>query len=311
MRMYFYNSNTNKWTWKDIKKYASTSENTTPHTFILIGSPENEIFYYSSYQDSVMQSNFADDIYPTFSFNDTLACVRSDEKSVLFNALNCTIHEKDFNFNYTGLGTGSAAFFNPVDKTMYGYSILSNKWTTNTVQEELYVCYNREYIGLISVWLNGKANGKYYAFNGLADSWVELTPEGISVSNVVGKRSALVVRSTHVYAFDPYGSTTDIRTLPDDPITSGFILSQNYPNPFINLTNIEYKLSTPSRVILKIFNSLGQEVRTLVDEHKAPGEWHVTWDGTNGNNKPVSSGIYNYQLQVGNAKANRSMILMR
>lgn len=233
--------------------------------------------------------------------------VRSAQKSVLFNAEKCTAHEKNFTFSLGGLGNGSAAFYDAANKTFYGYSSLSDKWTTLAVSEELSYCYDPGYIGLVGT----NSNRKYYAYNSLADHWVELTPEGAYIYQREGNRTALVVRSTHLYAFNPYGGTTGVKAVSDSPLNSGFLLKQNYPNPFNGPTTIDYELIRPSRVILKIYNALGQEVRTLVNENQTVGEWSIIWDGMNGSKQPVGPGIYIYQLQVGDAIQNRKMMLMR
>ena len=87
-----------------------------------------------------------------------------------------------------------------------------------------------------------------------------------------------------------------------NPLPSQFSLSQNYPNPFNSTTAISYQLSATSgqqsAVSLKIYNILGQEVKTLVDEEQLPGYYQVLWDGRDNSGKGVSSGVYFYRLEV-------------
>jgi flagellar hook assembly protein FlgD len=90
-----------------------------------------------------------------------------------------------------------------------------------------------------------------------------------------------------------------------------FLLSQNYPNPFNPTTSIDYTLPKSSPVTLKIFNLLGQEIRTLVNEHQSAGTRTVVWDGQDHSGRQVSSGIYVYQLQAGNVVRSRKMLLVR
>ncbi|HVP35418.1 MAG TPA: FlgD immunoglobulin-like domain containing protein, partial [Terriglobales bacterium] len=85
-----------------------------------------------------------------------------------------------------------------------------------------------------------------------------------------------------------------------------FNLGQNYPNPFNPSTTIPFELggkeqeaSKPIQTTLIIYNILGQKVRTLVDEVKAPGSYQVVWDGKDNNGLAVGSGIYFYQLRAG------------
>ncbi|MBI4548700.1 MAG: T9SS type A sorting domain-containing protein, partial [Ignavibacteriae bacterium] len=88
------------------------------------------------------------------------------------------------------------------------------------------------------------------------------------------------------------------------PLT--FALDQNYPNPFNPRTDIRLQIADHSHVVLKVFNVLGQEVATLVNEKKAPGEYTVTWDA---NNKP--SGVYFYRLQTEKFIAVKKMLLIQ
>lgn len=92
---------------------------------------------------------------------------------------------------------------------------------------------------------------------------------------------------------------------------ANFVLHENYPNPFNPTTTIRYALPAESRVVLAIFNSAGQQVRTLVNTLQSAGEKTVQWDGTNSQGKRVSSGIYLYKLEAGNFIRTRKMILMK
>jgi uncharacterized delta-60 repeat protein len=91
-----------------------------------------------------------------------------------------------------------------------------------------------------------------------------------------------------------------------------YSLEQNYPNPFNPTTVIRYQLPVgqdgilSNYVTLKIFNLLGQEVATLVNEMKQPGSYEVTWNASN-----VASGVYLYRLQAGNYVDTKKLILMK
>jgi len=75
-------------------------------------------------------------------------------------------------------------------------------------------------------------------------------------------------------------------------------LEQNYPNPFNLETKIEYQIPKSSKVTIKIFNILGEEVATLVDEKKEAGFYTAYWDGKNKNGQEVTSGVYIYRIQA-------------
>lgn len=109
---------------------------------------------------------------------------------------------------------------------------------------------------------------------------------------------------------------TGVEDNPDEEsLPTDFHLSQNYPNPFNPTTRIRYTVGTkqtqPVPVSLKIYNVLGQLVRTLVDEEKAAGSHRVTWDGRNDRGQELSSGVYLYRLEIENLRVSRRMLLLK
>jgi hypothetical protein len=92
---------------------------------------------------------------------------------------------------------------------------------------------------------------------------------------------------------------------------SEFDLSQNYPNPFNPTTKIEFTLSKPGFVSLDIYDVLGRRVRTLVSEELSSGYKSVIWDGKNDDGESVASGVYFYQLKVGDFSEPKKMLLLK
>ena len=90
---------------------------------------------------------------------------------------------------------------------------------------------------------------------------------------------------------------------------SGFVLKQNYPNPFNPSTNIQYALNSTQFVTLKVYDALGNEVATLVNEEKGAGVYQVDFKPTSGIKQPSSS-VYFYRLQAGNFSETKKMILI-
>ncbi len=93
----------------------------------------------------------------------------------------------------------------------------------------------------------------------------------------------------------------------------GFSLSQNYPNPFNPTTTIKYSIpivetrySASPIVLLKIYDVLGSEIATLVNEEKAPGNYEVVFNGAN-----LPSGIYFYKMSCGNFSETKKLVLMK
>ncbi|HRE40972.1 MAG TPA: T9SS type A sorting domain-containing protein, partial [Ignavibacteria bacterium] len=85
-----------------------------------------------------------------------------------------------------------------------------------------------------------------------------------------------------------------------------FRLYQNYPNPFNPSTTISYKLNSDGFVSLKVYNLIGQEVKTLVDNYQKAGVYKVNFEATE-----FTSGIYIYKLQMNNSTSVRRMTLLK
>jgi flagellar hook assembly protein FlgD len=88
-------------------------------------------------------------------------------------------------------------------------------------------------------------------------------------------------------------------------------LSQNYPNPFNPATSIEFSLGRSGYTSLKVYNILGQEVKTIVNGQWTAGFHRVTWDGKDHRGLAVSSGIYFYRLQSNGIIETKKMLLMK
>ncbi|MBE0569984.1 MAG: T9SS type A sorting domain-containing protein [Ignavibacteriaceae bacterium] len=92
----------------------------------------------------------------------------------------------------------------------------------------------------------------------------------------------------------------------EPPVVSNFKLEQNYPNPFNPSTVISYQLPVTGDVILKVYDVLGNEIATLVNEEKQPGVYEVEFDASS-----LASGMYLYKLQAGSFTNTKKMILMK
>lgn len=108
-----------------------------------------------------------------------------------------------------------------------------------------------------------------------------------------------------------YTEKTLINEPQTEQIPKQFLLKQNYPNPFNVQTTIQYQISEPGKVSLKIFDILGKQVRTLVDIEKSAGYYSVTWDSKNNNGSDVTSGIYIYELKSRNFCQRKKLILVK
>jgi hypothetical protein len=85
-----------------------------------------------------------------------------------------------------------------------------------------------------------------------------------------------------------------------------YVLEQNYPNPFNPSTTIKFGIPVKNNVVVKIYNSLGSEIATLVNEVREAGSYEIQFNASN-----FSSGIYYYKIASGNFTETKKMILLK
>jgi hypothetical protein len=113
---------------------------------------------------------------------------------------------------------------------------------------------------------------------------------------------------------NPYLIKISLATSPIEPVSvddettqpTEFILQQNYPNPFNPSTTIRYSIPELSKVKLTLFNLLGEEVTTFVNEEKNAGNYTVEFNASS-----LPSGVYFYQLRAGFFTETKKMLLLR
>lgn len=98
----------------------------------------------------------------------------------------------------------------------------------------------------------------------------------------------------------------DISSVRDDKNNLSFQLHQNYPNPFNPVTNIRYNLTERGFVVIKVFDVLGNELKTIVNTEQDAGEYVVNFDASE-----FSSGVYFYRMQINDSFQTRKMVLIR
>ncbi|MBX7151409.1 T9SS type A sorting domain-containing protein [bacterium] len=116
-----------------------------------------------------------------------------------------------------------------------------------------------------------------------------------------GKVAAAVTSNQIAVFYNP-----DFDATPKD-----FALERNYPNPFNPTTNIRYSVPAENRVVIKVYNMLGQEVRTLVNDVKPAGKFEVAWDGRNNAGQSVASGVYIYRMEAGQFNKAQKMLFIK
>ena len=104
---------------------------------------------------------------------------------------------------------------------------------------------------------------------------------------------------------DLHLNKNQLSTYPD------FRLYNNYPNPFNPITTIHYKILKKTNVKIKIYDTVGNLIKTLINDTQIPGYRSVKWDATNDQNKKVSAGIYLYTIETSELKENRKMVVLK
>jgi hypothetical protein len=154
----------------------------------------------------------------------------------------------------------------------------------------------------------GSGGGVFLSTNN-GTSWT-LVNSGLTNISVY----ALAVSGTNLFAGPDGGGVwrrplSDIITsihITSSELPSEFFLRQNYPNPFNPTTTIKFQITISKFVKLSVFDMLGHEVATLMNEQLKPGMYEVEWDGTG-----YSSGTYYYKLFAGDYVETKKMILMK
>jgi hypothetical protein len=106
---------------------------------------------------------------------------------------------------------------------------------------------------------------------------------------------------------DLYNQVTSVENdAGKNKIPSEFDLLQNYPNPFNPITTIKYSVPQSTKVVIKVFDVLGNKIETLVNEEKPVGTYELTWYAEN-----LPSGIYFYRLQAGDFIETKKMVFIK
>ncbi|MEZ4691995.1 MAG: T9SS type A sorting domain-containing protein [Ignavibacteria bacterium] len=167
--------------------------------------------------------------------------------------------------------------------------------------------YDEEGIGFVNEntgWVGGWTGPTYQTTNGGAN-WSQ-AGWGINVNRFRFLSDTLAYAvGDRVYKYS--GGTVGIQNISSE-IPAGFSLKQNYPNPFNPATSLEFGIPETGFVSLKVYDQLGREVLTLVNEILAPGTYNYQLSTVNYN---LSSGIYFYRLSSGNNSSVKKMIILK
>ncbi|MCU0344752.1 MAG: T9SS type A sorting domain-containing protein [Ignavibacteriaceae bacterium] len=207
-----------------------------------------------------------------------------------------------------------------------------SSWTTvtniPTPRYQLATCVIDSSIYAIDGWYSSSSGPIYdtvEVYNPITDVWTTGTSMPVSVAMLDG-----YVLDGKIYMYGgsftthPNIGISDIWEFTPSPVSvetevtvpSGFKLEQNYPNPFNPATKIKYTIPQTSQIQIKVFDVLGNEIATLVDEYKPAGKYEVEFSAkggsaSGGNAYNLPSGVYFYKLKAGSFVETKKMILIR
>ena len=177
--------------------------------------------------------------------------------------------------------------------------------------------------GVWNLRLDGNSDERSMVLSGVLKGSI---PEGLRIAIVdIQERKVsheilnqgLVIKKDPNLAYDlklVAGDIDYVATMTEEilnNIPSVYSLSQNYPNPFNPITKMNYALPKRSRVIISVYNVLGQEVTTLLNKEQDYGYHTVTWNGTDRIGKQVASGVYFARLTTKNFSKTKKMLMLK
>ncbi|MBT8381717.1 MAG: T9SS type A sorting domain-containing protein [Ignavibacteria bacterium] len=302
MRVFFFNGNTDNLQSVETYKLPNSSATATPRVYgYVTGGPNNEVIFYSEQKDSLFIYQ-ATEAYGGLSANNFLIAHTLSSSFTLFDASTCQIFEKNFPIGSSNAIGGSLVFVRSGNMELTAYSGITKNWTTQQTNQVI----NAMHVG-DEIAVGASVNfAKYWAYSAYDDSYYELEPEGSIVSpfSMAGGKTAIVIRTTKVYAFSPGDVSPVIED--DNTRVNSYSLSQNYPNPFNPSTTIKWQQPETGNVTLKIYDLLGRELTTLINEELIAGKHETTFDASR-----FSSGIYFYQIKVKNYIKTKKMLLIK
>ena len=179
-------------------------------------------------------------------------------------------------------------------------------------------------VGLKFVIPSSGSLGEIKVSNTVTNEWEELTfdfsshiglPEAIGIDQIVvfpdfdlgGRTQDNIIYFDNISFYsNSVGVDNRSETFPQ-----GFVLEQNFPNPFNPSTTLRYELPEDGLVNVTIYDMMGRQVSTLVSSHQTAGYKSIQWNATNDFGKPVSAGVYLYQIQAGEFVQTKKMVLLK
>ncbi len=310
MMVHFYNGAFNSWTTTYTGKKTGTvySNSGGKYLFMLESeAPDRETIFYSSITNTYHKVSFPDGVTGTGRTSDYLACLNKSNGSYFFDANDGSITSLSYPMQIEGLSNSAAVTYDENTNTAYGYDASTKTWTQISITGDLSLPPRIvEFIGIVPV----DSRKGYYAYSAKHNYWGYLYSNDYK-SEFIGENIACVRNHTNktLYAFYP-DAVIGINEETADFDPKSFQLNQNYPNPFNPSTTIRFELPISGLVTLKIYDVLGNEIVTLINEEKSAGDYEVDFNTLTINHHPIF-GVYFYRLKAGRFIQTKKMVLLR
>lgn len=187
-----------------------------------------------------------------------------------------------------------------------GFSVTGGYIYRGSIKPSLQGAYIYADYGSGRIWMLRYESGSVTESAELFDADFNISSFGIDENNELYILEYSGNGAIYRFSDNPTAVNDEETRMPED-----LALAPNFPNPFNPMTTIRYVVAKFEKVQLTIFNSVGQKIRTLVNEDQRPGEYQTAWDAKDDRGQAVASGVYLCQLRVGEATFARNMTLVR
>ena len=300
MDTWFYNALTDSTSAISCIKDVYPDYSFSPASYLFVLQPKiNSMLFFSPGHDSLFSvDTFWPGIYSSYGSSGVFSWMQVETSALLFDAANLKL--LNLNSGPVPGGVSDSLVLLRNGTVFQVYDATQGKINTFDLGEPAGMHRN----GGRTLLISSGNYSKFYAFQTGQTGWVELQPEGNPLWYDVTDRTAVVVRGSKVYAYAP-DIATDIHE-PAATKENHAFFTEVYPNPFSNVLRMNWLLVKPANVVVKMFDVMGNEVQTLLDEHQAPGEHQFTFQADG-----LPGGIYFCKIKVNADTETRKLVLIK
>ena len=166
--------------------------------------------------------------------------------------------------------------------------------------------YNKSNLGEVKIAATGNQPSDQ---NGIIANVSFLVLDGFDSESAV-RLESVMVNENRIIEVGAEMMVSYVLGINSNPIPDSYYLHQNYPNPFNPITKISYDLPEETSVEISIFDLMGRNINTLLNEKQSAGYRSIIWNGKNMLGKPVAGGVYIYVIEAGNFRQTKKMVLL-